>query len=147
MPVITCTATTAVSPDRVLAALTDFTADRPRIWPGLDPRFYQVHRLGETSAEVTEGSSFAGGVWERARYDWSGPGLVRITVLDSNAFAPGGSWTYQVAPASNGSRVSLTVKRRGRTVKGRLLAALLHLTGRPVFCGDLRKALAGLAAA
>lgn len=39
------------------------------------------------------------------------------------------------------------LNRRGRTVKGRLLAALLHLSGRPVFCGDLRKALAGLAAA
>jgi len=29
----------------------------------------------------------------------------------------------------------------------RVLAALLRITGRPVFCGDLRKALAGLAAA
>ena len=59
------------------------------------PRFYQVHQLGETTAEVTEGSAFADGVWERARYDWSAPGTVRITVPDSNAFAPGGSWTYQ----------------------------------------------------
>ena len=43
MPVINCTATTGLPPGRVLAALTDFTADRPRIWPSLDPRFYQVH--------------------------------------------------------------------------------------------------------
>ena len=43
--------------------------------------------------------------------------------------------------------VGLRVERRGRTVKGRLLAALLRITGRPVFCGDLRKALAGLATA
>jgi hypothetical protein len=147
MPVIDCTATTAAPPERVLAALTDFTAERPRIWPGLDPRFYQVHQLGETTAEVTEGSAFAGGVWERARYDWSGPGLVRITVVDSNAFAAGGSWTYRISPDARGSRVDLRVERRGRTLKGRLLAALLHLTGRPVFCGDLRKALAGLVAA
>jgi Polyketide cyclase / dehydrase and lipid transport len=147
MTVINCTATTALAPERVLAALTDFTADRPRVWPGLDPRFYEVHELGETSAEVTEGSAFAGGVWERARYDWSGPGLVRITVLDSNAFAPGGSWIYRISPDGGGSRVELRVQRRGRTVKGRLLAALLRLTGRPVFCGDLRKALSGLAAA
>jgi hypothetical protein len=79
-------------------------------------------------------------VWERARYDWSAPGTVRITVLDSNAFAPGGSWTYQITPAGGGSRVGLRVERRGRTVKGRLLATLLRITGRPVFCGDLRKA-------
>lgn len=147
MPVIRCTATTPVPPGKVLAALTDFTADRPRIWPSLDQRYYQVHKLGETSAEVTEGSAFAGGVWERARYDWSTSGLVSITVLESNTFAPGGSWTYRVSPAGDGSRVELTVQRRGRTVKGRLLAALLRLTGRPVFCGDLRKALAALAAA
>jgi hypothetical protein len=147
MPVIDCAATAAAPPERVLAALTDFTADRPRLWPGLDPRYYQVHQLGETSAEVTEGSAFAGGVWERARYDWSDPGTVRITVLDSNAFAAGGSWTYRISPDGDGSSVSLRVERRGRTLKGRLLAALLRLTGRPVFCGDLRKALAGLAAA
>jgi hypothetical protein len=147
MPVISCIANIGLPPERVLAALTDFTADRPRIWPGLDPRFYQVHQLGQTTAEVTEGSAFAGGVWERARYDWSAPGTVRITVLDSNAFAPGGSWTYQITPVGDGSRVGLRVERRGRTVKGRLLAALLRITGRPVFCGDLRKALAGLATA
>jgi len=146
MPVIDCTATIGLPPERVLAALTDFTADRPTWWPNLDPRFYQVHELGETTADVTEGSAFAGGVWERARYDWSVPGTVRITVLDSNAFAPGGSWTYQITQADGGSRVGLRVERRGRTVKGRLLAALLRITGRPVFCGDLRKALTGLAA-
>jgi len=147
MPVINCTATTGLPPGRVLAALTDFTADRPRIWPSLDPRFYQVHQLAETTAEVTEGSAFAGGVRERARYDWSAPGTVRITVLDSNAFEPGSSWTYQVTPAGNGSRVGLRIERRGRTLKGRLLAVLLRITGRPVSCGDLRKALAGLTAA
>ena len=147
MPVIDCTTTTAAPPERVLAALIDFSADRPRIWPGLDPRFYEVHDLGETSAEVTEGSAFAGGIWERARYDWSEPGAVTITVLDSNAFTPGGSWTYRISPDGAGTRVDLRVERRGRTAKGRLLAALLHVTGRAVFCGDLRKTLAGLAAA
>jgi hypothetical protein len=68
-------------------------------------------------------------------------------VLDSNAFAPGGTWTYRIAPDGGGSRVGLRVERRGRTARGWLLAALLAITGRPVFCGDLRKALAGLAAA
>jgi hypothetical protein len=66
---------------------------------------------------------------------------VQIDVLDSNAFARGGSWTYQSEPAGDRSRVDLRVVRRGRTVKGRPLAALRRLSGRYVLCGDLRKAL------
>ena len=56
-------------PDLFLAALTNFSEKRPQLWPHLDPRFYLVHARGDTWAEVTEGSDFAGGIWERARYD------------------------------------------------------------------------------
>jgi hypothetical protein len=37
--------------------------------------------------------------------------------------------------------VELVVDRRGRTIKGRLLAAVLRLSGRKVFCDDLAKTL------
>lgn len=70
-----------------------------------------------------------------ATFQWSARGARQIARL------------HPLQPAGAGSRVGLRVERRGRTVKGRLLAALLRLTGRPVFCGDLRKALAALAAA
>jgi hypothetical protein len=46
----------------VLEALTDFGPDRPKHWPNLDPKYFETHALQATSAEVTEGSSFAGGV-------------------------------------------------------------------------------------
>ena len=147
MPTIHCTATSTVSPEKVLRALTDFSPDRPRLWPNLDPRIYEVHDTGRDWAEVTEGSSFDGGIWERARYDWSEPGTVRIAVLDSNAFAPGCSWTYKIDPVHGGSRVELEVVRHGRTLNRRALAGLLALTGRMVFCGDLGKTLAGLGSA
>jgi hypothetical protein len=144
MPVIDCSVTTSLPPERVLDALTDFGPDRPKRWPNLDPKYFQTHALEPTSAEVTEGSSFAGGVWERARYDWSERGVVKIAVVDSNAFKAGASWTYRVQPEGPGSRVELRVDRRGRTLKGRLLASVLRVSGRAVFCGDLQKTLAAL---
>ena len=79
-------AETPVPPERILAALTDFTDRRFDYWPNLDQRLYQVHATGDTWAEVTEGAAFAGGIWERGRYDWSTPGVVRLEVTDSNAF-------------------------------------------------------------
>ena len=62
------------------------------LWPNLDRRYCRVHSVGDTWAEVAEGSNFAGGVWEKTRYDWSRPGEVTIEVLASNAFAPGSFW-------------------------------------------------------
>lgn len=50
-------------------------------------KFLTIHEIGSTYADVTEGSAWAGGIWERARYDWSVPGLVTLTVTDSQARA------------------------------------------------------------
>ena len=95
MTTVCFTTESALSPADIRAALTDFSDRRPALWPNLDPRFYQVHDLGENWADVTEGSSFLGGIWERDRYDWSTPGVVRIDVVESNAFAPGSYWEYR----------------------------------------------------
>ena len=77
---------------------------------------------------MTEGSRFGGGIWERGRYDWADPHLVRLTVTASNTFASGGSWDYATTPGpAGGTHVELVVNRRGRTLKGRLLAAVLPL--------------------
>ena len=135
---------TSLPPERVVAALTDFSDARPSIWPSLAPDHYEVHDRGEDWAEVTEGADFAGGVWERGRYDWSQPGVVRFLVSDSNAFAAGSSWEYRVRPEGAGSVVELTVDRRAATPKGRVLALLMRLGGRRALGSDLRKALDGL---
>jgi hypothetical protein len=137
---------TSLPPERVIAALTDFTDARPSIWPSLSREHYEVHGLGDGWADVTEGADFAGGVWERGRYDWSQPGVVRFTVSDSNAFAAGSSWEYRVRPDGTGSAVDLTVSRTAGTAKGRLLVLLLRIGGKRALSADLRRALDGLSA-
>jgi hypothetical protein len=144
MPTIRVSERTNLEPDRVTAALTDFSDARPSIWPSLSPKYYEVHSRGEHWAEVTEGASFAGGVWERGRYDWSQPGVVRFDVSDSNAFAAGSSWEYRVRADGAGSVVDLTVDRRAATPKGRVLALLMRIGGRQALGGDLRRALGRL---
>jgi hypothetical protein len=142
MTTIRCSIDTPLSEEQVRAALTDFSARRPQVFPSLDPGLYQVHDRGPTWADVTEGSRFGGGIWERGRYDWADPHLVRLTVTASNTFAAGGSWEYATTPGpADGTHVELVVNRRGRTLKGRLLAAVLRVSGRKVFCGDLAKTL------
>ena len=139
---IKCSADTTLSEDQVRAALTDFSSDRPEKWSNLDPAMYKVHDLGQTWADVTEGSRFAGGIWERARYEWADPHRVVLTVTDSNAFAPGSRWEYTTAALSDRrTRVDLVVNRRGQSPKGRFLASVLRVTGHKVFCGDLAKTL------
>jgi hypothetical protein len=145
MTTIRCSTDTPLSEARVRAALTDFSARRPDVWPNLDPGLYQVHDRGPSWADVTEGSRFVGGIWERARYDWADPHRVRLTVTASNAFAPGSSWEYATTSRpTGGTHVELVVNRRGRSVKERLLATMLRVGGRKVFCGDLAKALRAL---
>ena len=53
-----------------------------------------VHALADSSADVTEGTRLGPFViWERCRYDWSKPGRVTATVVDSNVYGfPGSSW-------------------------------------------------------
>src|SRR3954453_14080677 len=50
-----------VSAERFIAALTDFGPRRPELWPGLDTKFYDLHELGDSWADVTEGTDFLGG--------------------------------------------------------------------------------------
>ncbi len=45
-----------VSPERFIAALTDFSKRRPELWPNLDAKFFKLHELGATWAEATDGT-------------------------------------------------------------------------------------------
>ena len=127
---------TRATPQEVIGALTDFSDRRLELWPNIDRKYYKVHQVSSTSADVTEGSSAFGGVWERTHYDWSEPGKVRIRVENSNAFRPGSYWIYSVAPRPDGgSHVHLEFLRSPRNAKGLLLSALLSVAGRKIF-GD-----------
>jgi hypothetical protein len=146
MTTIHVTVTTPVTPERIARAFTDFTPQRLNTFPNIDSRYYQLHALGATSAEVTEGSAFFGGVWERAHYDWAQPGDISITVQESNAFASGSFWRYHITADENGgSHVEFTVHRVGKNLKGRVLATMLHIFGRRIFRQDLEMSLKRLA--
>ncbi|MGH2736978.1 MAG: hypothetical protein ACRDKZ_15470, partial [Actinomycetota bacterium] len=67
-------------PDAVLEALTDFSERRPELWPAIDPKLYRVHDVSASSALVTEGTDFMGGIWATELYEWDGSGTVRATI-------------------------------------------------------------------
>ncbi|HEU5107545.1 MAG TPA: hypothetical protein VFT95_03130 [Micromonosporaceae bacterium] len=132
MPRIEFDVSSAVPPDRFVTALTDFSPARADVWPNIDAEHLKVHEVGADFADVTEGSSLAGGVWERNRYDWSTPGTVRIETIESNTWRPGSSWLYEVSPTTAGSDIHVTVDRRPANLRGRLISVLLVLAGRRV---------------
>jgi hypothetical protein len=120
MPTIHFDVAVKAPPDVVLKALTDFGDNRPDIWPNIDHAHFRVHGLGPAWADVTEGNVLA---WERNRYDWdAGAGRVVVTTVESDSWAPGSSWHYQLRPIpSGGTRVDVTVSRIGRGLRGRLI--------------------------
>lgn len=126
-----------LSPKDVRDVLTDFSPARCRTWPTIDADHFEVHGLGDTWAEVTEGTSAA---WERARYAWEPDGdTVTITTLDSKLFGAGGGWVFRMTPEGDGTRVDVELTRHPGTVKGKLLASLLPLAAPAA----LRKSFAG----
>src|SRR5438874_363444 len=90
MPKVEMDLETPVAPERVRAALLDFSDRRPELWPGIEPSLYHVYSVGATTAEVKEGSRMPGmSVWAVEHYDWSDPRLVTWTVRESNFCTPG----------------------------------------------------------
>jgi hypothetical protein len=128
----------------VRAAAIDFSPDRPARWPTIDREVYKVHGIGETWAEVTEGSRFLGGIWARERYDWSDPEVVRATVLDSNAFEPGGTWELRATERDGTTQVAIRSHRRARGLRGRVLGAMLSVAGRSILASNLARTLDAL---
>ncbi|MBO1329864.1 hypothetical protein [Streptomyces sp. VRA16 Mangrove soil] len=126
-----------LDPKGVLEVLTDFSPARAEVWPTIDADHFEVHDLGDTWAEVTEGTAAA---WERARYEWQPTGdKVTISTLDSKLFGAGGGWVFTMTPEDTGTRVDVELTRQPGTFKGKMLAALLPL----VAPASLRKSFAG----
>lgn len=122
-------------PDRVLAALVDFGPDRALIWRETShPSVYRVHHVGETDAEVTEGVPFA---WSRERYDWSEPGVVTLTQLDSNV-ARNGTIRYRIAGQGSGSLVTCERYREFYGLRGRVAGSLMVAMGARLLSAQLR---------
>jgi hypothetical protein len=121
---------TNASPQKVRAALIDFSERRPQLWPGIDPSLYKVYSVGETSADVREGSKSPGGkVWAREHYDWSDPDTVRWTVRESALFASGSYVAATIrAGRAGGSVVHIAWDRTGSTMMGRLICRMIRMS-------------------
>ena len=133
---------TRLAPDAVLTALTDFGPNRAKAWPNIDEQHFKLHGQGPGWAEVTEGSSVAGGVWEREKYTWdAAQGTVTIETLDSNTWGPGSRWDYKIAPAAGGSEIDVSVTRLGKGFKGRLIELGLLAAGTRMLRSQMEQAM------
>lgn len=135
-----------IAPERFIAALTDFSPRRPELWPNLSPAYFKVYEVGDTWAEVQEGTDVLGGLWARERYDWSEPGRVRLTLVESPSFRPGTVIDYRVSSRPGGCHVAVDFQRIATSFNGRLVGAIVQVDGRRRFSADLRATLTRLAA-
>ena len=105
-----------------------------------------VHDDGPNYVDATEyGTGPARLIWERSRYEWSEPGVVRATVTDSNALLPGTTFELRASPRDGGSTVEMILDRRFRPAGwGRVGYALNRFFGARGFAFMLRQALKGV---
>ena len=124
---LTVTVETDVEAETIRRGLLDFSDERPSRWPQLDPETYQVHWVGETSAEITEGSPFPK-VWSREHYDWSHPTIISWTAQESNFCTPGSHVSMDIRSLeTGGSSVTVTWDRTAANARGWVNLAVLRL--------------------
>ena len=139
MPTIQFTVHTTLSPDEVMTLFTDFGPERVSRWPNLDEAHFTVHELGPDSAEVTEGNSLG---WEREKYTWDvDAGTVTIDTLESNLWGSGSGWRYRLVPGGGGTDVHVTLTRRPRSWRGRVVGALIPVAGARMLGKQFRSVL------
>ncbi len=138
---ITTRAHSSASPEQVLAAAYDFSDRRERIWPNVSTKRLQVDAEGGRFADVTEGTMALGVWWERCRYDWSQPGVVTATVIDSNVYHPELSgFVWRARPADGGgSDVEMTIYRRFKLSPKGLAATALYKLARSWWLGGMQR--------
>jgi len=121
---------TILTPQQYIAGLTDFGPGRSKLFGNSADEYLKVHHLGQSEADVTEGS---GGIWERLHYDWSNTNHVVLTTTDSNMWGGASGHTYNFTRHPDGTTdVDLAVVREGKNLKGRLLGFVLRTIGRSV---------------
>ena len=140
---ITTSATTSLTPEQVIGAAANFSEAREKLGPNTKNKYLQVHEQGADFAEVTEGLRMIGVFWERSRYEWSVPGTIRQTIIDSNVIWSSSTWVLTATPQGEGSEVVMRLSREFRpSMKGRIGWALNHLAGTRMWRSYLRRALA-----
>jgi len=122
--------TTTLTPEQYISGLTDFGPGRSKLFANSADDYLKVHHLGDTQADVTEGS---GGIWEQLHYDWSDPRHVVLTTTDSNVWGGASGYTYNFTPHPDGTTdIDVAIVREGRNLKGQALAFVLGTVGKGV---------------
>lgn len=117
--------TTTLTPEQLIAGLTDFGPGRWGLFANGADVYLKVNYLGRAEADVTE---ISGSTWERLYYDWSDPNRVVLTTIDSNLWACGSSYTYTFTRQANGTTdIDVCVAREGKNLKGWALGLLLRV--------------------
>jgi hypothetical protein len=120
--------TTTATPEQYIAGLTDFGPGRAELFGNSADSDLEVHSIGTTEADVTEGSA---GVWERLHYDWSDPDHVVLTTTDSNAWGGESGHTYTFTRNPDGTTdIDYVVVREGKNLKGRFLELVFKAGGK-----------------
>jgi hypothetical protein len=121
------TVDTQASPEQARRALTDFSSRRLQTWNRtLDPKRYELLDHGDTWAvarEATPGSPF----WVVARYDWSDPAVIRLTVQESS-YGGAGQGSFRIVPRDGGgSRLHVQWDNTGAVrLWQKLLLTVIH---------------------
>jgi hypothetical protein len=122
--------TTTLTPEQYIAGLTDFRPGRSRLFGNSADEYLEVHHLGISQADVTEGS---GGVWERLHYDWSNPDRVILATTDSNVWGGASGHTYTFVRRPDGKTdIDVIVVRDGKNLRGWILGFVLGTIGKSV---------------
>src|SRR3954467_8628969 len=119
---------TRLTSEQYIAGLTDFGPGRSKLFGNSADEYLEVHHLGRTEADVTEGS---GGIWERLHYDWPDQRHVRLPTTDSNLWGGASGHTYTFTHRPDGrTDIDVFVVREGKNLKGRVLGFVLRTIGR-----------------
>ena len=122
------TETTSSSPAQFIAALTDFSPGRSKIFGNSADSYLKVHEQRPGHADVTEGS---GGVWERLSYDWTDPNHVVARTTDSNTWGGSSGHDYRFTRNADGTtEIDYVVVREGKNAKGKFLGIVLGSVGK-----------------
>jgi hypothetical protein len=135
---------TSLSPEQVVAALTDFSDRRPQMWKGISPKHYEVYSVGDKTASVKEGTKQGPlDVWAKERYDWSTPNTVTWTVEESNFCSAGSYVKAEIQPRpGGGSLIRSTWDRTPTKLSSRFIFAVMKLTKGGAIEKSMRKGLA-----
>jgi len=138
---------TKATPEQVFDAFTDFSDRRLEVWrKTLDPRKYELRELGDTWAVAKEGSAGMN-IWVVLRYEWTTPGSVRWSLVDSN-HCDAGTGDITISPRDGGgSRVDVEIDHGApRGVRGSAVLLMQRAIGPVMFPRLWRSALDRLAA-